>query len=157
MTGSRWVVIVRRLRTRVPSPVPLGASPAPAPLRPGPSSDTAMLSLACLVLTALPQGEVHGRPSRIVLPDRPARQPAEPQKASATSQDAAFHEAVLQLRRSLLLPPAKEAAIALRIGERFDAVPERCIALLPRLDADQTHGAMVLLRRFGGPEQAKEL
>ena len=102
---------------------------------------------------------VHGAGGRLVIPgpEDPAAPPEATQDPARAGGEREFHESVLGIRRSLHLSASKEGAILATFGRSFDQVPARALNLLRTADADTSHGALLVLRRYGGKEHAAEL
>ena len=119
-----------------------------------------MLSFVTVALCLCPQGVIERelRGGRLVLPpvQKEEKRVQDP-KVTRDQVQERFHRDAMQLRRSQHLPEAKEMALIRRIGEDYNAVPQRALLLLRRADSDLTHGLMRLLRTFGGPTEASEL
>lgn len=121
-----------------------------------------MLASLSLLLALAPQGEVHGRGDRLVIPDRVA----EPQRpanqdprgpVAAPGSDEQLHKDLFDVRRSLHLPDSKELALLQKLGQDYDRLPSRLVRVLRSADADLAYGVARALEIYGGVEESREI
>ena len=99
-----------------------------------------MLASLSLLLVLAPQGEVHGRGDRLVIPDRvtePQRPAAQDPRGpvAAPGTDEQLHKDLLGLRRSLHLPDSRELALLQKLGQDYDRLPARLLRVLRSADS----------------------
>ncbi|MEE9126551.1 MAG: HEAT repeat domain-containing protein [Planctomycetota bacterium] len=97
------------------------------------------------------------RKGRIELP-LPRPQPRQAQDTSPKRNDInAFHRDVFKLRRSRHAPNKDVELILRQLREDYDKPNSLALSLAGRVDADQLHGVMRVLRRYGDKRDSAEL
>ena len=120
----------------------------------------APLLAAPLSAAPLPQT---GRPKRVPRKGKielpaPKPRPPKPKAAPRVRNDVAqFQRDVFRMRRSRHLPTEQVEGILRQLREDYDAPAQMALRLAGKVDPNQLHGVMHVLKRYGDTKDAEEL